>query len=268
MYPFQYQRADSLKNAMAALASDPDAKVLAGGMSLIPSMKLRLSPISRLIDLAAIPGIDQISVQATEVEIGAMTRHYKVASSDELARALPVLKSLAGGIGDVQVRHRGTIGGSIANADPAADYPASVLGLGATIVTTQRTIPGDNFFKGLFETALRPDEIVQAIRYPIPQAAVYLKFANLASRFAIVGVFLAKFKDSVRVSVTGAAPCVFRVKEFESALTKSFDSKAIADVTFRTKDFIRDVHSTPEHRAHLVRVLTERAVTACRQMDA
>jgi aerobic carbon-monoxide dehydrogenase medium subunit len=261
MYAFEYHQPKSVDEAAGLLGKD-NAKPLAGGMSLLPALKLRLAQYSDLVDLGALDGITGIKRAGDALEIGAMTRHYDVASSDAVRQAIPALASLAGGIGDPLVRNRGTIGGSIANADPAADYPAAVLGLGATVVTNRRGIAGDDFFTGLFETALEPGEIITAVRFPLPQAAGYVKFPNPASRFALVGVFVAKTAEGVRVAVTGAGPCVFRLKDAEAALAKRFASSALENVTVKPDDLNSDLHATAEYRAHVVGVILRRAVDA------
>ena len=212
MYDFQYLRAQSVDDAGAKLAATAEAKLLAGGMTLLPTIKLRLANPAALIDLGQLADLKGIDVAGGNVTIKAMTRHADVARSAAVAKAIPALITLAGGIGDVQVRHRGTIGGSVANNDPAADYPAGCLGLGATIVTNRREIAADDFFKGLFTTALQDGEIITAIRFPIPEQAAYVKFKNPASRYAIVGVMASKGPQGVRVAVTGAGDTgVFRV---------------------------------------------------------
>jgi len=233
-------------------------------MSLLPTMKFRLNQYDNLVDLAAIPDIKGIKLDKDVLTIGAMTRHYDVASSDVVARAIPALTVLAGGIGDPMVRNRGTIGGSIANADPAADYPSSVLGLGATIVTNRREIAGDDFFLGLFETALEPNEIIKAVRFPVPLAAGYMKLHHPASRFALVGVFVAKTKNGVRAAVTGAGPCVFRLKDAEALLDKNFSSDALAKFTVKPDNLNTDLHATAEYRAHAIAVMLGRAVDAAK----
>ena len=202
-----------------------------------------------------------IAVSKGEVRIGAMTTHAVVAHCADVKDALPALAQLAEGIGDPQVRHRGTIGGSISNADPAADYPAGVVGLGATIVTDRREIAADDFFTGMFETALEPGEIVRQLRFPIPQAAGYAKFPNPASRYAVAGVFVAQTPGGVRVAVTGAGPSVFRVPQMEAALTASFTPAAIAAIRVDAADLNTDPHATAAYRAHLVGVMAARAVT-------
>jgi carbon-monoxide dehydrogenase medium subunit len=263
MYEFDYQKAASLEDAAKVLAADEEAKLVAGGMTLIPTLKLRLAKPSDLVDLAAIGSLKGIKEEGGGVTIGAMTRHAEVNRSDVVKRVIPALSALAGLIGDPAVRNRGTIGGSIANNDPAADYPSAVVGLGATVVTTKREIAGDDFFTGMFETALGQDEIVTAVKFPKPQAAAYQKFRNPASRYAIVGVFVARTGSGVRVAVTGAGPCVFRVPEMEAALAKSFSADAIKDIAIPDDGLNTDIHASAEYRAHLVGVMARRAVAAC-----
>jgi aerobic carbon-monoxide dehydrogenase medium subunit len=262
MYEFDYAKPASLADAAKALADD-DAKLVAGGMTLIPTLKQRLAKPSSLIDLASIPGMKGITEEGGGVTIGAMTRHVEVNRSDVVKRVIPALSALAGLIGDPAVRNRGTIGGSISNNDPAADYPSAVVGLGATVVTTKREISGDDFFTGMFETALGQDEIVTAVKFPKPETAAYQKFKNPASRYAIVGVFVAKTAGGVRVAVTGAGPCVFRVPEMEAALATSFSPDAIKDIAIPDDDLNSDIHASAEYRAHLVNVMARRAVAAC-----
>jgi carbon-monoxide dehydrogenase medium subunit len=263
MYEFTYHKAANLEDAAKLLGADEDAKLVAGGMTLIPTLKQRLAKPSDLIDLASVPGLKGITEEGGGLRIGAMTRHIEVNRSDIVKRVIPALSVLAGLIGDPAVRNRGTIGGSISNNDPAADYPAAVVGLGATVVTARREIPGEEFFAGMFETALEPDEIVTAIKFPKPETAAYQKFKNPASRYAIVGVFVAKTAGGIRVAVTGAGPCVFRVPEMEAALTKSFTPDAIKDIAIPDDGLNSDIHASAEYRAHLVNVMARRAVAAC-----
>ena len=262
MYDFEYHRAGNVANAAALMASRSDAKLLAGGMSLIPGLKLRLARYSDLVDLGGIPELRGIRRDDTALIIGAMTPHAVVAESPEVNKAIPALASLAEGIGDPLVRNRGTMGGSIAHADPAADYPAAVVGLGATVITHQREIAADDFFAGLFETALTPGEIITAVRYPIPQKAAYAKLPQQASRFAIVGVFVAKTDSGVRVAVTGAGPSVFRVKAAEAALDRKFEASALDGIEISPDDLNSDIHASAEYRAHCVVVMARRAVLA------
>lgn len=263
MYSFDYQRPTSLQQAAQMLASAADGKLVAGGMTLIPTMKQRLASPSALIDLAGVGELSGIKVEGSAVVIGATTTHATVAASADVKGKIPALATLADGIGDAQVRNRGTIGGSIANNDPAADYPAAVVGLGATVRTNKREIAGGDFFTGLFETALADDEIVTAVSFPVPERAGYCKFPNPASRYAMVGVFVAKTGGGVRVAVTGAGPCVFRVPEMESALAGKFSADAIRGITVSAGGLNADIHASAEYRAHLVGVMARRAVAAC-----
>mgnify|MGYP001571630884 FL=1 len=260
MYDFSYHKPRSLEDAAAALSQHDDYKLLAGGMSLIPALKMRLARYAGLVDLGALGALKGIRRQGGAIVIGAMTPHAEVAASAEVERAIPALAALAGGIGDPLVRNRGTIGGSIANADPAADYPAGVVGLGATVVTNRREIAADDFFLGLFETALEPGEIITAVRFPIPEAAGYCKLPQPASRFALAGVFVAKTAGGVRVAVTGAGPSVFRLRDAEAALGKNFDAAALGAITVRADDLNSDIHASAAYRASCVGVIARRAV--------
>ena len=262
MYAFNYHRPDTLEAAAAALAAAEDGQVLAGGQTLIPTLKQRLASPSDVVDLASITSLRAIRRDGDPVMIGATARHADVASSSVVQSAIPALAALADGIGDPQVRNCGTIGGSIANADPAADYPAAVVGLGASVRTNRRTIPGDDFFTGLFETALEDGEIVVAVNFPIPRRAAYAKFPNPASRYAIVGVMVAETADGVRVAVTGAGDSVFRVGAMEEALAASFTADAIRDISIPRDGLNEDIHASAEYRAHLVGVMARRAVAA------
>lgn len=262
MYEFDYHRPTSLDDAASRLG-DEDAKLVAGGMTLIPTLKLRLAKPSQLIDLGALPALKGISDDGTAVVIGAMTRHADVNRSALVQRAIPALAALAGMIGDPAVRNRGTIGGSISNNDPAADYPAAVVALNASVRTNKREIAADQFFTDLFETALEPGEIVTGVRFPKVAQANYQKFRNPASRYAIVGVFVAKTPAGVRVAVTGAGACVFRVPAMEAALARSFTADAIKDIAIPDTDLNADIHASAEYRAHLVNVMARRAVAAC-----
>ena len=262
MYEFEYQKPASLDD-VTRLLGDEDAKLVAGGMTLIPTLKLRLAKPTQLIDLGAIPSLKGITDERDVIVIGAMTRHTEVNRSDAVKRAIPALAAMAGMIGDPAVRNRGTIGGSIANNDPAADYPAAIVALNATVRTNKREIPANQFFTGMFETALQPGEIVTAVRFPKVAQANYQKFRNPASRYAIVGVFVAKTQAGVRVAVTGAGPSVFRVPEMETALAKSFTPDAIKDIAIKDDGLNSDIHASAEYRAHLVNVMARRAVQAC-----
>jgi aerobic carbon-monoxide dehydrogenase medium subunit len=262
MHAFEYHRPGSSKDALA-LGKKEEAKYLAGGQSLVQAMKLRLSSPSDLVDLSGLKELAGIKASGSAVEIGAMTRHADVAHSKDVQKAIPSLAALAGIIGDRQVRHMGTIGGSLANNDPAADYPAAVLALGATITTNKRKIEADKFFKGLYETALEPGELITSVSFPVPKRGAYMKFKNPASRFAIVGVFVADFGGGkVRVGVTGAGPCAFRQADMEKALGAKFAPDAVAGIKVKADGLNNDLHASPEYRAHLVTVMAKRAVEA------
>jgi len=261
MYPFELTRAKTVAEAASALGTT-GGKALAGGQSLIGAMKLRLAQPGTLIDLSGIPELKGIKKEGDAVVIGAMTRHAEVASSAVVKGAIPALAALAQGIGDRQVRNMGTLGGSLANNDPAACYPAAVLGLGATVITNKRRIAADDFFKGMYETALAADEIITAVSFPVPRKAAYAKFANPASRFALVGVFVAQTGSGVRVAVTGAASSVFRAKALEEALGRSFTAEAAKAVKVPATGLNADLHASPEYRAHLIPVMAARAVAA------
>jgi carbon-monoxide dehydrogenase medium subunit len=260
MYAFQYQRAKSVADAASALAKG--GKALAGGQSLVGAMKLRLANPGRIVDLSGIAELKGIKKDGDAVVIGALTTHAEVASSSVVKQAIPALAALAESIGDRQVRNRGTIGGSIANNDPAADYPAAVVGLGATVHTNKRKIAADDFFKGMYETALADDEIITAVSFPPAKKAAYVKFPQPASRFALVGVFVAQTGSGVRVAVTGAASHVHRAKPIEDALAKSFTADAAKTVKIPSGHLNSDLHGSAEYRAHLVSVLAGRAVAA------
>ena len=263
MQNFEFHRPKTLEEAVAALKNtDGDGKLLAGGQSLIPVLKHELAMPSALVSLEGIDGLDGISVDGDTLTIGASCTHAAVASSDAVKGAIPALAELASHIGDPQVRNRGTLGGSVAHADPAADYPAAVLGLGATIKTDRREIKADDFFTGFFETPLESDEIVTAVHFPKAEKSAYAKFASPASKYAIVGVFVAKTADGVRVAVTGAGPKAFRVTEMETALAANFSSDAIKDISVSADDLNGDVEANAEYRAHLVTVMARRAVDA------
>jgi aerobic carbon-monoxide dehydrogenase medium subunit len=261
MYDFSYVKPASLADAVKAVGA-ADAKALAGGMTLIPVLKQRLNKPSAVVDLSRL-GLAGITVNDTAVTIGAMTTHAAVATSTDVKRAIPALFNLAGMIGDKEVRHRGTIGGSLANNDPAADYPAAVLALGATIKTDKRTIAAEEFFQGMFTTALQPGEIITSVSFPIPARAGYEKFRNPASRYAIVGVFVANGPAGVRVAVTGAGQGgVFRHKAFEAALTKTWSAKSLDGISTPADGLNGDIHASAEYRAHLIGVMAKRAVVA------
>jgi carbon-monoxide dehydrogenase medium subunit len=261
MHAFEYHRPGSTKEALS-LGKKDEARYLAGGQSLVQAMKLRLSSPSDLIDLGSLKELSFVKASKDGVEIGAMTRHADVAQSKDVQKAIPALAALAGQIGDRQVRHMGTLGGSLANNDPAADYPAAVLGLGATVTTNKRKIEADKFFKGLYETALEAGELITSVAFPAPKRAAYMKFKNPASRFAIVGVFVADFGGKVRVAVTGAGPCAFRQADMEKALSAKFAPDAVASIKVKPSGLNNDLHASPEYRAHLITVMAKRAVEA------
>ncbi len=263
MYAFSYHRAQSLADAKDALRNTVDAMPLAGGMSLVPVMRHRLASPAVLVDLNGISDLRGITVSDTAVRIGAMTTHYAVSASSEVQRAIPALARLAGGIGDPLVRNRGTIGGSLANNDPAACYPCALLGLGATVHTDRRKIFADDFIRGTFQTALKPGEIITAVEFPRPDAATHIKFENFASRFSIVGVFVARTGGKVCIGITGAGPWAFRATELEAALERDFSPAAIADLHIPPSALVGDVHASAEFRSHLITELAGRAVLQC-----
>jgi carbon-monoxide dehydrogenase medium subunit len=265
MRSFAFHRPSTLYETSALLGGVADSMPLAGGMTLLPTIKQRLAAPAALIDLSKIPHLSGISVAGDILTIGAMTRHVEVAESELVRSKIPLLASLAVGIGDPAVRNRGTIGGSVANNDPSADYPAAVLGLDAVIVTDRREISTEAFFRGLFETALDPGEIITALRFPVPSAGGYAKFKSPASRYALVGVCVAKRAEKVRVAVTGAGAGVFRVGAMEAALEKSFTPEAIAAIKIGSENLSSDIHADAEYRAHLVTVMAKKAVKAALQ---
>jgi carbon-monoxide dehydrogenase medium subunit len=260
-YPVRFHRPSTLEEASALLA-DPDARFLAGGQSLVAAMKTRLSAPDAVVSLAGLPGLERVEIAAGSVLLGAMTRHAAVASSTAIRQVLPALSSLAGSIGDRMVRNMGTVGGSVANNDPAADYPAAVLALKADVLTDRRAIAADDFFRGMYQTALEPAEPITAIRFRIPRRAAYVKFKQPASRFATVGVFVADFGGEVRVVVTGAASCVFRVPAMEAALVRDFSPASLRGIEVPAAGLNSDLHASAEYRAHLMGVLAGRAVDA------
>ncbi|MBT3427152.1 MAG: xanthine dehydrogenase family protein subunit M [Gammaproteobacteria bacterium] len=260
MYDFNYHKPDAVADAVSLFNTCEDAMYLAGGHTLIPTMKQRLRAPSDLIDLSGIEMLGDIQQADDSILIGAAVTHSQVAESTVVADALPVLVSLASGIGDRQVRNRGTMGGSVANSDPAADYPAAVLGLGATIITDRREISSDDFFLDMFETALGEDELITGIRFPTGISAAYVKFPNPASRYATVGVLVAKTATGVRVAVTGAAASVFRATAMEEALGNDFSVDALAAVKVSEDDMNADIHASAAYRAHLCGVMAARAV--------
>lgn len=260
MYDFTYAKPSSLADAVKLLSSDDEAKALAGGQTFIPVLKQRLNKPSTVIDLSKL-GLSGITVSADKITIGAMTRHADVAANADVKAKIPGLAQLASMIGDEAVRHRGTIGGSLANNDPAACYPSAVLALGGTIKTDKRSIAADDFFQGMFTTALEPGEIITAVELPIPQKSAYEKFRNPASRYAIVGVFVAKFANGVRLAITGASQGgVFRHTEMEKALSASFSPDALSGIKTPADGLNGDIHASAEYRAHLIGVVAKRAV--------
>lgn len=263
MYETNYHRASSVEDAAKMMQAADDGKYVAGGQTLIPTMKQRLASPSDLVDLRHIASMKGITVSGRHVKIGAGTTHYEVASDSALAQVCPAICHLAAHIGDPAVRHMGTIGGSIANNDPAADYPSAMLALDATIVTNKRSIKAGDFFTGLFETALEDDEIVTAVEFEAPEKAAYQKFPNPASRYAMTGVFVAKNGGDVRVAVTGAGEDgVFRASDIESALAANFSPASVDGVNISANGLMSDIHATAEYRANLVKVMAKRAVAA------
>lgn len=260
MYSFDYERPSGVSDAAAAIGEDD--KFLAGGQTLLPTLKLRLSQVGKLIDLAGIGDLQGITANDREISIGAMTRHVDVADSVDVKSSIPALAHLAAHIGDAQVRNRGTIGGSIANNDPAADYPAALVALGATVHTSKRSLSAEDFFVDLFETALEEDEIVTKVSFPVPEKASYAKFPNPASRYALVGVFVAKSADGVKVAITGAGPCVFRQSDMEAALASNFSAAAVTGIATSASGLNTDIHASADYRANLISVMAGRAVDA------
>ena len=263
MYDFKYHRPGTVRQAANLLLKNEDAKLVAGGHTLVPVMKQRLAAPPHLVDLSHIEGLNTIEMKGRSLVIGATATHFEVAHSAVVGEAIPALAELAGLIGDPAVRHKGTIGGSLANNDPTADYPAAVLALGATIVTNKRKLKPEEFFQGLFTTALEPDEIITRVMFPLPKKAAYQKFRNQASRYALVGVFVARRPSDVRVAVTGAGgDGVFRATEFEEALKKRFSPKSLEGLAVSADGLNSDIHGSAEYRAHLIGVLARRAVEA------
>ncbi|MBN9595552.1 MAG: xanthine dehydrogenase family protein subunit M [Afipia sp.] len=263
MYDFKYHRPGTVRQAANLLVKNEDAKLIAGGHTLVPVMKQRLASPPHLVDLSHIEGLNAIEMKGRSLVIGATATHFEVANSAVVGEAIPALAELAGLIGDPAVRHKGTIGGSLANNDPTADYPAAVMALGATIVTNKRKLKPEEFFQGLFTTSLEPDEIITRVMFPLPKKAAYQKFRNQASRYALVGVFVARRPSDVRVAVTGAGgDGVFRATEFEEALKKRFSAKSLDGLTVSADGLNSDIHGSAEYRAHLTGVLTRRAVEA------
>ena len=260
----KYEKFKSASNTKEAVKlATGKSTFIAGGMSILPAMKLRLAAYSDLINIKKIKSLSGIKVSSKSIRIGATTTHAEVASSKEVGKSIPSLSMLADGIGDPQVRNRGTIGGSIANNDPAADYPSACLALNATIHTSKRKIPADKFFKGMFETDLKKGELIESIEFEVPEKSAYAKFPNPASRYALVGVYIAKLKKEVRAAVTGAGSSVFRSKELESALTKNFTPSAIDSVNISDKGLNSDIHASAEYRAHIIKIMGRKAVSSC-----
>lgn len=261
MHAFSYHSPKTVRQAASLLGKSDDAKLLAGGQTLLPTMKQRLASPSHIVDLGKVEGLATIEQKGRNIVIGAMTRHADVATSPVVQQAIPALAALAGGIGDAHVRNRGTIGGSLANNDPAADYPSAVLALNATIVTNKRKIPADQYFAGMFATSLEDGEVITKVSFPIPSKAAYEKFPNPASRYALVGVFVAKKGADVRAAVTGAgSDGVFRSAEVEAALKARFNPKALDGVKVSAKGLNGDIHASADYRAHLIPVIAKRAV--------
>ena len=262
MKDFNFHSAKNVKEAKK-LASNRSA-YLAGGMTTIPAMKLRLAAYTDIIDIKNIKDLSGIKVSAKSVKIGATTKHAEVAASKQIKKAIGSLASLADGIGDPQVRNRGTIGGSIANNDPSADYPSACLALNAIIHTSDRKIDASKFFKDMFETVLRKGELIQAIEFQIPEKSCYVKFPNPASRYAIVGVYIARYKSKINVAVTGAGPVAFQCVKIENALKSNFSSSAIDDLKISASGFNSDIHASSGYRAHLIKILAKKAVAGCK----
>lgn len=264
MYDFTYIRPNNINEAMQALKSG-EAQLVAGGQSLLPTMKQRLAKTDKLIDIRHLQGLDSISDNGATLQIGALASHHNVAESTIVQKSIPALAQLANGIGDMHVRNLGTMGGSIANNDPAACYPSACLGLKATIATANnQNMTADNFFNGLFTTALDENDIITAVNFTKPECASYQKFRQPASLFALVGVFVAKFKEGARVAVTGAGEDgVFRHNDLEKALSDNFTATACDSVCVSSDGLIGDIHGSAAYRAHLIKILTQRAVQAC-----
>lgn len=260
MYDFEYHKPGSLADAVKLLSADPDARPISGGQTLLPALKHRLNKPTSVIDLSGIAELKGIRREGDKLVIGALAKHVEVATSPEVKAAIPALAQMAGTIGDTQVRNRGTIGGSVSNNDPAADYPSAVMGLNATVVTDKRRIAADDFFQGMFTTALEPGELLVAIEFPIPEKAGYAKMRNPASRYVMAGAFVAKTGGKVRVAINGAGPGVFRQEAMEKALAASWSPDAVAAVKQDADGLNGDIHGSAEYRAHLVTVMAKRAV--------
>ena len=263
MHDFSYHKPSSVADAVKLLAADPEARAISGGMTLLPALKLRLNKPSAVVDLSGIADLRGVKREGNSIVIGALTKHYEIATSAVVKAAIPALAAMAATIGDTQVRNRGTMGGSVANNDPSADYPAALLALGATIATSKRKISADDFFQGVFATALEQDEIVTAIHIPVPEKAGYAKFKNPASRYSMAGVFVAKGSAGVRVGVNGAgANGAFRATAMEAALSANWSSASVGAVKMDAGAMNGDIHGSAEYRAHLVTVMAKRAVAA------
>lgn len=263
MNDFRFHSPETLDDAVSLVREGGEAKFLAGGQSLIPVMKLDLAQPDTVVSLSQIAALKGIRGDDGTLEIGAGMSHAAVADSEVVRERIPALADLARRIGDPQVRNRGTLGGSLAHNDPAADYPAAVLALGATVITDRREIPADEYFQGMFATALEPDEIITGVRFPVPEKACYSKAANPASKYALAGVFVARVSAGVRVAVTGAGPGVFRVTEMEEALASDFSAGALEGIEVDPADLLTDDAASAEYRAHLVGVMARRAVAGC-----
>lgn len=260
MYDFEYHTPSSVADAVAILTADPDAKPISGGMTLLPALKHRLNRPTSLVDLGGIAELRGIRREGDAIVVGAMAKHFEVATDATLKAAIPALARMASTVGDTQVRNRGTLGGSIANNDPAADYPAAALALGATIITSSRRIPADQFFLGMFTTALEPGELLVAVSFPIPEKAGYAKLRNPASRYSMAGVFIAKGAGGVKVGVNGAASCAYRQTDMETALSANWSAEALASVKQSPDDLNSDIHGSAVYRANLVQVMAKRAL--------
>ena len=264
MYDFDYHKPSSVADAVKLLSADPDARPISGGQTLLPALKHRLNRPTSLVDLSGIAELRGVKREGDKISVGALTKHFEVQNSPEIQSAIPALAYMATVIGDIQVRNRGTMGGSVANNDPAADYPAAVLALDATVVTDKRRIASDDFFQGMFTTALEPGELLVAIEFPVPEKAGYAKMRNPASRYVMAGVFVAKTKGGVRVVVNGAGPGVFRQTEMEQALSANWSPDAVAGIKQPSEGLNSDIHGSAEYRAHLVAVMAKRAVAEAR----
>jgi aerobic carbon-monoxide dehydrogenase medium subunit len=261
MKNFNFKTATNTKEAIKLFSGR--SAFLAGGMTLLPAIKLRLAAYSDLINIKKIKALSGIKVSSKSLKIASATTHAIVASSKEVKKSIPSLAMLAEGIGDPQVRNRGTIGGSIANNDPAADYPSACLALNAIIHTNKRKITADKFFKGMFETELKKGELIEAVEFEVPEKSFYAKFPNPASRYAVVGVYVAKLKKEIRVAITGAASCVFRSKEIEVALSSNFSPASIENISISSNELNSDIHASAEYRAHIIKVMAKKAISNC-----